>query len=125
MKNIKKYRIDNNLTSQQEVAEQLYVTRQCISRWESGKTLPDIHSLEKLASIYRCSIEDLITTSEVTEIALNEAIKNSKSRRVILSSIFISILAIVLSIFGILLNQHENNPSNRYQRYTVCSRYII
>lgn len=108
--NIKKYRIDNNLT-QQEVAEQLYVTRQCISRWESGKTLPDIHSLEKLSSIYRCSIEDLITTSEVTEIALNEAIKNSKSRRVILSSIFISILAIVLSIFGILLTQQGNTQA--------------
>lgn len=106
--NIKKYRMENDLT-QQEVADQMFVTRQCISRWESGKTLPDINSLEKLANIYNCSINELIDTTEVTEIALNEAIKNTKSRRVIFTSILISVLAITLSIFGIILAKNNNN----------------
>jgi transcriptional regulator with XRE-family HTH domain len=46
--NLKKLRNKAGYT-QQEVADQLFVTRQCISRWEQGKTIPDIHSLDKLA----------------------------------------------------------------------------
>ena len=41
---IKKYRTELNL-SQEELAEKVYVTRQTISNWETGKSYPDIHSL--------------------------------------------------------------------------------
>ena len=41
---IKKYRTEFNL-SQEELAEKVYVTRQTISNWETGKSYPDIHSL--------------------------------------------------------------------------------
>lgn len=41
---IKKYRTKLNL-SQEELAEKVYVTRQTISNWETGKSYPDIYSL--------------------------------------------------------------------------------
>lgn len=31
--------------SQEELAEKVYVTRQTVSNWETGKSYPDIHSL--------------------------------------------------------------------------------
>lgn len=43
-KQIKKYRTIMNLT-QEDLAERVYVTRQTISNWETGKSYPDIHSL--------------------------------------------------------------------------------
>lgn len=56
---IKKYRAGLNL-SQEELAEKVYVTRQTISNWETGKSYPDIHSLLLLSSLFNVSLDQLI-----------------------------------------------------------------
>lgn len=56
---LKLARENSNLT-QSEVAKKLYVTRQTISRWEQGKTLPNIFAIEKLSDIYQVSLDELI-----------------------------------------------------------------
>lgn len=48
---LKEKRVELNLT-QEEVGEKLFVTRQTISNWENGKTLPDIDSLIDIATFY-------------------------------------------------------------------------
>lgn len=52
-------RKEMNLT-QEEVAKQIYVSRQTISNWENGRTLPDINSLVKISDIYQISLDSLI-----------------------------------------------------------------
>ena len=55
--------------SQEEVAEKLGVSRQTISKWETGETLPDIRQSKRLAVLYRLSLDDLIDFDiEVKEI---------------------------------------------------------
>ena len=56
---LKLARKNSNLT-QGEVAKKLYVTRQTISRWEQGKTLPNNFAIEKLSDIYQVSLDELI-----------------------------------------------------------------
>lgn len=46
--------------SQEEVAERLGVSRQTISKWETGETLPDIRQSKRLAVLYRLSLDALI-----------------------------------------------------------------
>lgn len=46
--------------SQEALAERLHVTRQTISNWEGGKSLPDIESLKALAQALDVPIERLI-----------------------------------------------------------------
>lgn len=46
--------------SQEQVAEKLGVSRQTISKWESGETLPDICQSKKMALLYNVSLDDLI-----------------------------------------------------------------
>lgn len=58
-KQIKKYRTMMSL-SQEELAEKVYVTRQTISNWETGKSYPDIHSLLLLSSLFNVSLDQLI-----------------------------------------------------------------
>lgn len=58
-KQIKKYRRMMNL-SQEDLAERVYVTRQTISNWETGKSYPDIHSLLLLSSLFNVSLDTLI-----------------------------------------------------------------
>lgn len=56
---IKEKRKNLNIT-QEEVAEKLFVSRQTISNWENGKTLPDIESLISISELYEISLDELI-----------------------------------------------------------------
>lgn len=46
--------------SQDELAEKLYVTRQAVSRWENGETIPNTETLKLLSSIFDVSINTLL-----------------------------------------------------------------
>lgn len=56
---IKVLRTEQRL-SQEQLAEQLNVTRQAVSNWETGKTQPDIETLTQLAEYFDVSVEQLI-----------------------------------------------------------------
>lgn len=53
--------------SQEALAEQLHVTRQTISNWESGKSLPDIETLKALAQALNVPIERLIYEKQTVQ----------------------------------------------------------
>lgn len=46
--------------SQEGVAERLGVSRQTISKWETGETLPDIRQSKGLAVLYKLTLDELI-----------------------------------------------------------------
>jgi transcriptional regulator with XRE-family HTH domain len=62
--------------SQEAVAEQLGVSRQTISKWETDETLPDIRQSKRLSVLYGLSLDELITfDADVQEI--QEAIERT------------------------------------------------
>ena len=46
--------------SQDELAEKVYVTRQAVSRWETGETTPNTDTLKLLAALFDVSIDTLL-----------------------------------------------------------------
>ena len=46
--------------SQDELAEKVYVTRQAVSRWENGETIPNIETLKLLSKFFDVSINTLL-----------------------------------------------------------------
>ncbi len=52
-------RTKNGLT-QDELAEKLYVTRQAVSRWENGETVPNTETLKLLSGLFGVSINTLL-----------------------------------------------------------------
>ena len=46
--------------SQEELAEMIDVTRQSVSKWESGQSLPDLDKILKLADIFGVSTDYLL-----------------------------------------------------------------
>ena len=52
-------RKQKNMT-QEQLAEQLGVARQTISKWELGETLPDVENLKKMAILFEFSIDEAL-----------------------------------------------------------------
>lgn len=46
--------------SQDELAEKIYVTRQAVSRWENGETIPNTETLKLLSKFFDVSINTLL-----------------------------------------------------------------
>ncbi|SJZ72053.1 DNA-binding transcriptional regulator, XRE-family HTH domain [Pilibacter termitis] len=100
--------------SQTELARQLAVSRQTISRWETNKNLPDIENIHMLAKELGVSVDELFQEQEGTEHteemkACTLAEKNKKKTifLVVLIVICISITPFVLFIpfLSIYLNR--------------------
>ena len=49
-----------NGLSQDELAEKLFVTRQAVSRWENGETVPNTETLKLLSNLFHVSINTLL-----------------------------------------------------------------
>ncbi len=52
-------RMRNGL-SQDELAEKVFVTRQAVSRWENGETVPNTEALKLLSKVFNVSINTLL-----------------------------------------------------------------
>ncbi|MDF7683012.1 helix-turn-helix transcriptional regulator [Lactobacillus sp. ESL0679] len=67
---LKTYRKSNAL-SQDELAAKLLISRQAVSKWESGDSTPDLDNVVKLAEIFNVSLDDLVlgikTDSKIDE----------------------------------------------------------
>ena len=46
--------------SQEELAQKTYVTRQAVSRWETGETVPDPQTLVALSKLFDVSVNTLL-----------------------------------------------------------------
>ncbi len=46
--------------TQEDISQQLYVTHQAVSKWETGKALPSIDNLSELSALYKVSLDELL-----------------------------------------------------------------
>lgn len=60
MKDILKNLREKNGLTQEQMAEKLFVTRQAVSRWETGETQPNTDTLKLLSKEFNLSINTLL-----------------------------------------------------------------
>ena len=70
---IKEFRNKAGLT-QKDLADQLHVTYQAVSRWENGDAEPSIETLKEMCGILNCSIEELFEMEKKEEPKVEEKI---------------------------------------------------
>ena len=56
--------------SQEEVAERLSVSRQTISKWETGQSTPDFDKIIPLCELYEISSDELLTGKKKTNLEM-------------------------------------------------------
>ena len=115
--NLKTLRIEKGM-SQQFLADQLHVTRQTISKWERGLSVPDADMLIALSEMFEVSVSTLLNRSineedtlentllaeKLEQLNLQLAQRNQRSRKVWKVIRFIAIACLVFGILCILLN---------------------
>ncbi len=56
---LKTLRLEKALT-QEELGEKVYVSRQAVSRWENGETIPGVDTLKELSRVFGVTINRLL-----------------------------------------------------------------
>ncbi|MFI3329003.1 MAG: helix-turn-helix transcriptional regulator, partial [bacterium] len=95
--------------SQEQLAKDLFISRQAVSKWETNRSLPNIEMIKQICNYYNIDVNQLITNEDISEITLKnneEVIKISnktKINRIILlcTSILTVTCLILLIVFNI------------------------
>lgn len=129
---ISEARKEKNLT-QKELAKILNVTDKAISKWERGKSYPDISLLEPLSEALNISVVELLKgektdKKENEDLILNainlykeETKKKSKKKR---RNIFIVTIIILLIVLGIVLLIWQINRTKYSEDHVFMQFYI-
>lgn len=120
--NLQYIRSKANLT-QEQFAEQLQVSRQSVSKWESGVSFPEMETLLRICDLYDVNLDTLLRGSVeaagVSDTAQYDAFMNRFSRRIALA-----VSAIIAGVaLMIVLNAY--NPSDSFQMLSVALFLLI
>ena len=93
--------------TQEQLAEKVFVTRQAVSKWERGESVPDLELLVALAEMYGVSLDELVLGTRADEPepagleAEREEFLKTRKKRVFLKAVFTFVLAV--GVWGLIL----------------------
>lgn len=98
---IKEERTKRNLT-QENLAEEFFVTRQLISKWENDKSYPDLDQVVKLSDFFQLSLDYLLKEDQKMMEELNFDSRSKKWLKRSVAGLCLVIVGILITM-GILL----------------------
>lgn len=109
--------------SQAEVAEKLDVSRQAVSRWESGDSKPSIENLQSLCKLYHMSLDQMFATdddipSPVVLMDSNEEkktiqdIRRKRNNWIRWLALGVVVVALLICIFFMYKKEQKENTSD-------------
>jgi transcriptional regulator with XRE-family HTH domain len=98
---------------QEQVAEDLNVSRQTISNWENGKSLPDIVSIIRMSELYDLSLDELLKGDATLLNKIERDMKVAKAENNVIKFAWISIVrkATEKVLFAYKLTQNKVHQS--------------
>lgn len=125
--------------SQEELASMLHVTRQTISKWEQGRSVPDADLLIRISEVFHVSVQDLLEEQAMTQADEEESIakqlerlnyelaeKNRRGKRLwriirncLLVILVLCLLSIVVSIISFTLYGSSKATIERVEEQVV------
>jgi transcriptional regulator with XRE-family HTH domain len=85
--------------SQDELAEKMAISRQAISKWETGKSYPDIEKILKLSDIFNLSLDELVKGDKTFQENLIKEGRSTMSGLTILGYVLVA-LGVIVGIWG-------------------------
>ncbi|MDI5957186.1 helix-turn-helix transcriptional regulator [Streptococcus equi subsp. zooepidemicus] len=84
--------------SQSDLANELMVTRQAVSSWENGKSLPDVYTLSRIAELFGVSLDDLMVEDNKQTMNINKDGPKNKLNLLREYSKYVIVLVIVFTL---------------------------
>ncbi len=120
--------------TQEQLAEKLNVSRQTISKWESGSTSPDLESIVKVSKLFHVSLDDLLMEGDTgvgnennEQVTLEDLMKINLHNRKMMLLLICGLIFIMVSIlnFTYVIALESTTISTQYMlyRYIATGRY--
>jgi len=89
--------------SQEEVANSIFITRQAISKWEQGKSIPDAEKLKLLSDYFNVTINEMLAGKHLKNEHVNDIqLEMYKSKNKLKKKLNLSIIMILIIIIAFL-----------------------
>lgn len=106
--------------SQQDLAEALDVSRQAVSRWEVGTSLPSMENLLALSKLFETPVDELTSAAELLDLPEHSSEKAGEGKKVSRfkgRNRLLAVVLVVVVISGMLiatyLGQNKMKPADQ------------
>ena len=126
----------NNLT-QEQLAEKLDVSRQSISKWESGQATPELEKIVEMSALFNVTTDYLLKSSEIDDLSVKtemlekqqQTILIREQKRQIRFECVMYSVAIYLIFFAAYFIGHFYfriwNPSVIFSEFLIATAIVI
>lgn len=119
---IRSKREERDMT-QQELADILHVTRQTVSRWESGSRCPDLILSKKIADTFGISLDELVSNSDVDSYVPRKS--GLPDNRKMLAAIFVLVLSVWFVVYGFASNSTALAVISMVLVFAACFMFVF
>lgn len=128
----------NNLT-QEQLAEKLDVSRQSVSKWESGQATPELDKIVALSAIFDVTTDYLLKSSEIDDLSVKTDILEKQQQQMLvreqkqrqISGCILYAIAVYLIFFAAYFIGHFHfwewvtNPSVFFAGFLMSTAIVI
>ncbi len=117
--------------TQEELAEKMNVSRQTISKWETGSSSPDLETAVRLCEFFGISLNDFVREKQDAEegrqISLQDMIRiNKRTQRstiMMISGLFFLLIGALAGLFAVALESTAVSLEYMLYRYIAVGEY--
>ena len=124
---IQKLRKEHNMT-QEQFAEKLFVSRTAVSKWETGRGMPSMESLQMIAKLFQITLDELLSTEEIVVIAESENKENIKRFASYMDGVInlAALLGLLLPLYKVELNNvFYSVPLYQYEGWLAILYWVF
>ena len=128
---LRKAREEKGMT-QQTLAEQLFVTRQAVSKWECGERYPDLPTTKKISEALDVSLDDLLSGKDMNKVVeRNQVVENKFANNMMILSDYNESEekdmygAVLGDMVGAPYEFDRGNKSKNFEMFNISDVYKI
>ena len=101
--------------TQEQLAEKLDVSRQSISKWESGQSIPELEKIVALSTIFNVTTDYLLKSSEIDDLSVKTEMLEKQQQQMLvreqrqrqIRACILYAIAVYLVFFSICFVEHD------------------